>query len=510
MQALTGIRVLELGSTVAGPFCGRLLADFGADVVKVEPPGGDALRSMGKHLDGKSLYAASILRNKRLIAVDLSKERGRAVIKRLIPAFDILIENFRPGAMEKWGLGYDELHALHPGLIMVRISGFGQDGPYRERPGYGFLGDAVSGLLGITGFPDRPPVRAAVPVTDMLTALYAAYGASMALQVRAKTGLGQCIDAALYESSFSLMESHVPAFDKLHELPKRSGSRLPGSTPNNLYETKDGAVVAIAAASDSVFARLAGAMNQPALATDPRFAAAIERVKNEDALDAIIGTWSRSLTLDEIEGRLHSASVPASRVFTLHDIFADEHYHARNMLPQIPDEDLGMVTMVGPVPKLSLTPGEIRWSGRRIGEDTAAVLAEGGFTPAEVESLATDATIRCGPENAPADGPTRAAFVASALATFASIAVVRSRADAAPQFDFKFAHNVPPDHPFNVTMVQMWNAVNRETNGRLKMRMFPQNQLGSDPQSLAIAHRRHRVRRLLRRDHREHLARRAN
>jgi crotonobetainyl-CoA:carnitine CoA-transferase CaiB-like acyl-CoA transferase len=293
MEALGGVRVLELGSTVAGPFCGRLLADFGAEVVKVEPPSGDAVRAMGKHVDGKSLYAASIFRNKSLVAIDLSKPEGRDAIKRIVGSFDVLIENFRPGTLEKWGLGYAELSAINPGLVMARISGFGQDGPYRERPGYGFLGDAVSGLLGITGFPDRPPVRAAVPVTDMLTAIYTAFGIMMALRVRDRTGRGQCIDATLYESSFSLMESHVPAYDKLKHVPPRSGSRLPGSTPNNLYPTRDGRTIAIAAASDSVFVRLVTAMGAPQLAEDPRFREGVTRAKNEDAIDDLIAAWTR-------------------------------------------------------------------------------------------------------------------------------------------------------------------------------------------------------------------------
>ncbi|MGH7714907.1 MAG: CaiB/BaiF CoA transferase family protein [Vulcanimicrobiaceae bacterium] len=396
MEALTGVRVLELGSTVAGPFCGRLLADFGADVVKVEPPAGDAVRAMGKHVGGKSLYAASIFRNKSLIAVDLAKPEGRDVIKRIVKNFDVLIENFRPGTLEKWGLDYETLSSINPGLIMVRISGFGQNGPYRERPGYGFLGDAVSGLLSITGFPDRPPVRAAVPVTDMVTAIYSAYGITMALLVRARTGKGQCIDAALFESSFSLMESHVPAYDKLKEIPPRSGSRLSGSTPNNLYPTRDGKTIAIAAASDSVFARLAKTMDHPELASDPRFGEAVPRCKNEDAVDEIIGGWTRSHDLAELEATLHDAQVPASRVFTLDDIFNDKHYKARGMLVPVRDEDMGDVSMVAPVPKLSATPGTIKWSGRHIGEDTERILHDSGsFDAAELRALEAAGTIRC-------------------------------------------------------------------------------------------------------------------
>ena len=244
---LEGYRVLELGSTVAGPFCGRILADFGAEVIKVEPPEGDAVRAMGAHIEGRSLYAASILRNKRLVSFDLRKPEAREIVRTLLARCDVLIENFRPGTLEKWGLGYEALARDFPALVMLRISGYGQSGPYRERPGYGFLGDAVGGLLHINGYPDRAPVRAAVPVTDMFTATYGALGVTMALLSRKSTGKGQCIDAALYETAFSLMEEHVPAFDKLGLVPGRAGSRLPGSTPNSLFPTADGGFIAMAA-----------------------------------------------------------------------------------------------------------------------------------------------------------------------------------------------------------------------------------------------------------------------
>ena len=397
---LAGCRVLELGSTVAGPFCGRLMADFGAEVVKVEPPAGDPVRSMGRHLDGVSLYTASLFRNKRLIAVDLSRPRGRDVIRALVPRFDIIIENFRPGTLEKWGLGYAELAATHPALVMVRISGFGQDGPYCGRPGYGFLGDAMSGFLSINGFPDRPPVRAAVPVTDMVTALYGAYGAVIALLARKSTGRGQCIDAALYEAAFSLMESHVPAFDKLKVAPNRAGSRLPGSTPNNLYPVADGEVIAIAAASDSIFKRLADAICRPELSTDPRFSTALARVRYEDEIDAVIATWTRTRTAREVEATLRSADVPVSRVFTVADVFKDPHYLARNMIVRVQSDEheLGDVAMVAPVPKLSETPAEIRWAGRRIGQDTRAILSElGGLNAIEIATLEADRIIRSDP-----------------------------------------------------------------------------------------------------------------
>ena len=257
---LVGYRVLELGSTVAGPFCGRLLADFGAEVIKVEPAEGDPLRSMGKHYQGKSLYAASIFRNKRLVAIDLRTDEGPEPDPGLVTSCDILVENFRPGTLEAWGLGYDDLSRLNPGLVMVRISGYGQSGPNRLRPGYGAIAEAVSGLRHVTGDPDRPPARVAVSLGDCVTGLYGAYAAVMALLNRGRSGRGRSIDAALYECAFSLMEPHVPAFEKLGFIPVRAGARLPGTAPNNLYPTTDGSYIHITAANEGTFRRLAGAM----------------------------------------------------------------------------------------------------------------------------------------------------------------------------------------------------------------------------------------------------------
>ena len=378
---LAGYKVLELGSTVAGPFCGRLLADFGAEVIKIEPPEGDSVRAMGKHVDGKSLYAASILRNKRLIALDLRQPKARDVVKRLAVNCDIVVENFRPGTLEKWGIGFDHLRETNPGLIMVRISGFGQTGPYRDRPGYGFLGDALGGMLHINGYPDRPPVRAAVPVTDMMTGLYGAFGAVLAILARQKTGKGQCVDAALYESAFSLMESHVPAYEKLGHVAMRAGCHLPGSTPNSLYPTADGGYIAMAAASDSVFRRLAGVMEQPELASDPRFSTALGRVANEEALDHTIGEWTSRYELDRLDELLHRADVPSSRVFTMADIFRDPHYAAREAILQVGGGELDSVALAAPVPKLSETPGRIDHAGGEVGADTVEVLTQFAAIP---------------------------------------------------------------------------------------------------------------------------------
>ena len=384
---LTGYRVLELGSTVSGPFCGRLLADFGAEVIKVESPDGDPVRAMGEHVDGKSLYAASILRNKRLVALDLRQAEGQRLVRELAAKCDVLIENFRPGTLEKWGLGYEALSAANPGLVMARISGFGQTGPYRDRPGYGFLGDAVGGMLHINGYPDRAPVRAAVPVTDMTTGIYGAFGVVFALLSRGQSGKGQCIDMALYESAFSLMESHVAPYQLLGKIAMRAGSRLPGSTPNNLYAVDDG-YIAMAAASDSVFRRLATVMGQPQLGEDPRFATGLARVRNQDALDEIISAWTRAFSLSDLEALLHANDVPASRIFTMADIFQDPHYSARGAIARVTDDDGIAITMPAPVPRLSDTPGVIRHAGRSIGADTAAVLRElAAIGPDEIAQL---------------------------------------------------------------------------------------------------------------------------
>ena len=394
---LSGHRVVELGSTVAAPFCGRLLADFGAEVIKVEPADGDPVRSMGRRHEGKSLYAANIFRNKRLVSVDLRKPEGQEVVRKLAARCDILIENFRPGRLEKWGLGYDALRAVNPGIIVVRISGYGQTGPYRSRLGYGVTAEAVSGLREITGDPDRPPPRIAVSLTDYITGLYGAFGAMMALFHREKTGRGQVIDAALYEGAFSFMEPHIPAYSVLGAVAKRAGSRLPNHTPNNLYPTAAGGYIHIAAANQGTFRRFTALMGDPALADDPRFATGILRSRNEDELDAVIAEWTGGQDLMDLEKRLVEAEIPAARIFSVADIFADPHFRARDMLIEVPDADFGKVDLPGIVPKLSETPGQVRWAGRRIGEDTRGVLTEvAGLSEEEITRLEAAGVVFCG------------------------------------------------------------------------------------------------------------------
>ncbi len=410
---LTGIRVLELGSSVAGPFCGRLFADFGAEVIKVELADGDPVRSMGKRANGKSLYAASIFRNKRLVSIDLKTDRGRALVAALAAKADVVIENFRPGTLERMGLGYDALSAANPGLVLIRISGFGQTGPYAQRAGYGAIGEALSGLRGLTGDPDRPPSRIAASVTDEVTAIYGALGGMMALWSRAATGRGQVVDATLFESAFSLIEPHVPAFDKLGIVAERAGARLPDSSPNNTFTTRDGRYIHITAMGDPVFVRLAQAIGRADLATDPKYATQVLRSQHEEEIDALIAAWVGAHDLAAVVAALNDGGVPAAPIYTVADIFEDPHFKARDMLVRVADDALGTVALAGIVPKLSATPGAIRHTGHRIGEDTVDVLADVlGLSPAEIAALEQAGVVATGParrERTPRAGPPAAA-----------------------------------------------------------------------------------------------------
>lgn len=393
---LAGYRVLEMGSTISGPFCGRLLADFGAEVIKVEPLEGDPLRKKGRHYHDVSLYAATIFRNKSTIAVNLRTQEGQEVIKKLASHCDIVVENFRPGALEKWGIGYEHLSAINPGIVMIRISGYGQTGPYSQFGGFGIICEGVGGLRNMTGDPDRPPSRVAVSLTDCLTAVYACFGAMMALLHREKTGEGQVIDAALYESAFSFMEPHVTAYDKLGVVAKRSGTTHSHSVVNNTFATKDQQFIHIAASSDYVFPRLAKAIGRPDLLDDERYAKAIARTQHADELDDIVARWVAQYDMGEAQRLLHESDVPAMGIYTMADIFTDPHFRARNMLVEVPDPELGTVTVPGVVPKLSKTPGSVRHTGHRIGEDTRAVLMKiAGMTKKEVDTLTAAGVVAC-------------------------------------------------------------------------------------------------------------------
>jgi crotonobetainyl-CoA:carnitine CoA-transferase CaiB-like acyl-CoA transferase len=396
-RPLESFRVLELGTMVAGPFCGRMLADFGAEVIKIEMASGDPVRGMGKRVDGKSLYAASIFRNKKMVSIDLRSEKGRDLVRALAAKVDVLIENFRPGTMERWGLGYDALARLNPRLVMVRISGFGQTGPYSMRAGYGVIGEAMSGMRHITGDPDRPPARVSVSLTDYITGLHAAYGAVMALLKRNETGQGQCVDAALYESAFNFMEPYVPAYAKLGFVANRTGSRLPDNTPNNLYTTRDGRHIHLAAVSEPTWQRLMQAIGREDALEDPRFATLTSRSEHEDAIDAMIADWAAAHDLEEIDAVLQNAGVPASRIYTMADVFADPHYAAREMLVDVPDDDLGSVRLANVVPKLSGTPGRIDKAGGQAGVDTREVLSRvAGMADAAIAALEAEGVIYCG------------------------------------------------------------------------------------------------------------------
>ena len=390
---LVGVRVLELGQVVAGPFCGQLLADLGADVVKVEPPAvGDVLRQWGWAEEGDSLWWRVAGRNKRSITVDLRTVQGQDVVRRLAQDVDVVVENFRPGTLERWGLGYVELSAANPGLVLVRISGFGQDGPYARRAGYAAIGEAMGGLRALTGYADRPPTRVGVSLGDSLTGLMGALGALAALHARRTTGRGQVVDASIYESILSITEALVPEWQVAGRQRERSGPTLPGIAPSNVYPTADGQVL-LAANQDSVFRRLAEAMGAPGLAADPRFVDHKARGAHMAELDAIIGDWTASLPAEAVLARLHDAGVPCGRVYEPADMVTDPHFQARQSLVEVPDEDHHAIVMPGVVPKLSDTPGTVRWVGPRLGAHTDEVLRSAGFDDVAIDALRTAGAI---------------------------------------------------------------------------------------------------------------------
>jgi formyl-CoA transferase len=394
-EALNGIRVLELGQVIAGPFCGQLLGDLGADVVKIEPPNvGDVLRQWGHRPGGgDSLWWRVTGRNKRSVTVDLRKPAGQDLVRRLATRADILVENFRPGTMERWGLGWAELSALNPRLIMVRISGFGQDGPYATRAGYAAIGEAMGGLRALTGYPDRPPTRVGVSIGDSLTGMFGALGALAALEARHHTGRGQVVDASIYESVLAVTEALVTDWHAEGLARERTGPTLPGIAPSNVYPTEDGQVL-IAANQDSVFARLVAVMGHPGLAADPRFASHQARAGHVAEIDAIVTAWTVVHTSAEVLARLHETGVPAGLVYEPRDMLSDPHFAARESLVRVGDEKYGEIVMQGVFPRLSDTPGRVRRAGPSLGADTDDVLTEVlDLGPAEIEQLRSDQVI---------------------------------------------------------------------------------------------------------------------
>ncbi len=375
---LTGIRVLELGSFVAGPFAGQLLADMGAEVIKVETPGeGDPMRRWGVLLDGRSIWWSALARNKRLVALDLRDDDARALVRRLALTCDVVLENFAPGRLEQWGLGYDDLSAENPRLVMTRVSGFGQTGPRAGERGFGSIGEAMGGLRELTGSPDRPPARAAVSLGDQIAGLFAAFGTVVALRAAERDGVGQLVDVALYEAVFALMESLVADYELSGAVRTRTGGTLPGVAPSNAYPTGDGRSVMIAANADAIFTRLAEAMGQPELATDPRYATHVARGERMDELDDIVASWTRTLDFETIDATLERAAVPHGLIYRAPDMLEDPQYLARETIRRVHDAVLDRdVAMADVVPRLSRTPGRIRWAGADVGAHTAEVLAE--------------------------------------------------------------------------------------------------------------------------------------
>ena len=392
---LKGVKVIELGGFIAGPYAASLFAQFGADVIKVEPPGeGDPLRRWRKLHKGTSLWWYALSRNKKSITLNLKSEEGRRILRALVEKADILVENFRPGTLEAWGLGWDELSRINPGLILVRISGYGQTGPYRDRPGFGAIAEAIGGLRHVTGYPDRAPVRVGVSLGDTLAALYAVIGALVALHHRnVNGGQGQVVDAALYEAVFAVMESLLPEYSQSGLVRQRSGASLPGISPSNTYTCGDGGYVVIGGNSDGIFKRLMRAIERPDLADDPALAHNDGRVARNDDIDAAISTWTSRHSLDEVVSVLERAEVPVGKIYSAADIHTDPHYRARGMIEPVVLPDGQVLDLPGIVPQLSETPGRTAWIGPALGEHVDEVLASIGLDSLAVDVLRKDRVV---------------------------------------------------------------------------------------------------------------------
>ena len=386
--ALAGLKVLELGQLIAGPFAAKTLADFGAEVIKIEPPGtGDPLRKWRLLKNGTSVWWQVQSSNKRSLALDLRTPEGQDVVRKLALEADVLVENFRPGAMEGWNLGPDELLAANPKLIVLRISGYGQTGPYRNRPGFGVVAEAMGGLRHLTAEPGRVPVRVGVSIGDTLAALHGVIGILLALQHRHVSGRGQIIDVALYEAVFNCMESLLPEYSAFGAVRGAAGSALPGIAPSNAYRCQDGAYALIAGNGDSIFRRLMILIGRDDLANDPSLADNAGRVARVAEIDEVISAWTAQRSVNDALAALDSVSVPAGRIYSVADIASDPHYRAREMLRDVQLDDGSSLTLPGIVPKLSATPGSHRRNAPTLGQDTGEVLREIGLTEAQIAAL---------------------------------------------------------------------------------------------------------------------------
>ncbi|MCW3005420.1 MAG: L-carnitine dehydratase/bile acid-inducible protein [Solirubrobacterales bacterium] len=396
---LDGLRVIELGTLLAGPFAGRLLADMGAEVIKVEAPDRpDPMRGWGQtSYRGRSLWWPVLARNKKCVTLDLRSPAGQTLLLELVAKSDVVIENFRPGTLERWNLGYEQLAAVNPGIVLARVSGYGQTGPYAARAGYAAAAEAMGGLRFINGYPDEPPPRAGISLGDSLAGMFAAQGVLAALYRRdhSPDGRGQVVDVSILEACFALLEGAVPEYDLLGHIRRPSGSRMPGVAPSNVFATADGRSIVIAANQDTLFRRLCGVMDRPELADDPRFAAHAARFENQDELEAHIAAWAVERTAEQVDGVLNAAGVVCAPIMSIADIFADEHVRAREMLVEHVDPELGSFTGPGVVPKFSRTPGGVRWTGPwTSGQDNAEVLGQlADLGDEDLAALAREGTI---------------------------------------------------------------------------------------------------------------------
>jgi formyl-CoA transferase len=393
---LADVRVVEMGQLLAGPFCGQLLADFGAEVIKLEDPArGDPMREWGREKPhGLSLWWPVIARNKKSVTLNLRHPEGQSLARRLLGTADVLVENFRPGTLERWGLGYDALAERNPGLVLVRVTGFGQDGPYAPRAGYGSIGEAMGGLRYVTGDPSTPPSRSGISIGDSLAGTFAALGALLALHARARTGRGQVVDSAIYEAVLAMTESLVTEYQVAGYTRERTGAILPNVAPSNVYPTADGQLVLVAANQDTVFRRLAAVMARPELADDPRYASHSARGEHQVELDGLIAGWTATLDADRLLAALEEAGVPAGRIYRAADMLVDPHYQARQAIVRLADPELGEIAMQNVAPRLSATPGRVAWPGPALGQHNREVY-QGllGLPDEEVERLADQAVI---------------------------------------------------------------------------------------------------------------------